>query len=152
MVTAPITGILKDVKGITPGAFLVSGTIVAEISPDTDLVAECYLSPSDIGTMKKNNKVNFQIDAFNYNQWGLATGHIKEISKDVDLLDNQPVFTVKCIVNQSYLTLSNGFQGELKKGMTFNARFLLTERTLFELLYDKADDWLNPSNSLIAEK
>ena len=33
-----------------------------------------------------------------------------------------------------------------EKGMTLNARFLLTERTLFDLLYDKVDDWLNPSN------
>lgn len=152
VIIAPISGVLKNTKGITAGSFLVSGAVVAEISPDTNLIAECYLSPSDIGMMKNNNDVNFQVDAFNYNQWGLATGHVNEISKDVDILDNKPVFTVKCIVDQTYLALSNGFQGELKKGMTFNARFLLTERTLFELLYDKVDDWLNPSSSLIAEK
>jgi len=29
--------------------------------------------------------------------------------------------------------------------MTLQARFLVTERTLFQLLYDKADDWLNPN-------
>jgi len=33
--------------------------------------------------------------------------------------------------------------------MTFNARFKLTERTLFELLYDKIDNWLNPSNQVL---
>lgn len=30
--------------------------------------------------------------------------------------------------------------------MTFNARFELTERTLYQLLYDKVDDWMNPTN------
>ena len=35
--------------------------------------------------------------------------------------------------------------------MLVNARFELTERTLFDLLYDKMDDWVNPSTQ-IAEK
>jgi HlyD family secretion protein len=28
--------------------------------------------------------------------------------------------------------------------MSLTARFNVTERTLFQLLYDKVDDWLNP--------
>jgi HlyD family secretion protein len=39
----------------------------------------------------------------------------------------------------------NGVKGNLKKGMTFQARFILTKRSLFQLLYDKADDWMNPA-------
>jgi HlyD family secretion protein len=33
----------------------------------------------------------------------------------------------------------------IKKGMTVQVRFLVTRRTLFQLLFDKADDWLNPN-------
>jgi len=29
--------------------------------------------------------------------------------------------------------------------MTLRALFFVTRRTLFQLLYDKADDWLNPN-------
>jgi HlyD family secretion protein len=29
--------------------------------------------------------------------------------------------------------------------MTVLARFQVTRRTLFQLLFDKADDWLNPN-------
>ncbi|TPN87967.1 HlyD family secretion protein [Aquimarina algicola] len=146
MIIAPIDGILKNVTGIAPGSFITAGTKLAEISPDTRLVAECYLSPSDIGLISKNKTVNFQVDAFNYNQWGLATGQILEISKDIDMIDNQPVFKVKCQVDQNFLQLKNGFKGNFNKGMTLNARFQLTERTLYDLLYDKVDDWLNPSS------
>ena len=96
--------------------------------------------------------VNFQIDAFNYNQWGLATGRITQISKDVDMVNNQPVFKVKCFIDQNNLTLKNGFKGYLDKGMTLSARFQLTERTLFDLLYDKVDDWLNPASPNVALK
>ncbi len=150
VITAPIDGILKNVVGIEEGSLLPGGANIAEISPDTGLIAECYLSPSDIGLVSKDKKVNFQIDAFNYNQWGLATGEVLEVSKDVDIINEAPVFKVRCKIDQSHLQLKNGFKGSLNKGMTLSARFQLTERTLFDLLYDKVDDWLNPSSPTIA--
>lgn len=151
LITAPIDGILKNVLGIEPGSLIAGGLTIAEISPDTGLVAECYLSPSDIGLVGRNKSVNFQIDAFNYNQWGLATGKILEISKDVDIINDRPVFKVRCAIDQGHLELKNGFKGSFNKGMTLSARFQLTQRTLYELLYDKVDDWFNPSSPTIAE-
>ncbi|MBQ4801738.1 HlyD family efflux transporter periplasmic adaptor subunit [Aquimarina sp. MMG015] len=146
IITAPIDGILKSVKGIEPGSMIISGSPIAEISPDTGLIVECYLSPSDIGLVSEEKQVSFQVDAFNYNQWGLATGKILDISKDIDMVNNQPVFKVRCKIDQEHLALKNGFKGNFNKGMTLSARFQLTERTLFDLLYDKVDDWLNPSS------
>lgn len=32
----------------------------------------------------------------------------------------------------------------LKKGMNFTGRFIVTKRTLYHLLFDNVDDWLNP--------
>ncbi|WP_062055848.1 HlyD family secretion protein [Aquimarina longa] len=151
VIIAPIDGVLKNVMGIASGSLITAGVNLAEISPNTTLIAECYLPPSDIGLIRENRSVNFQVDAFNYNQWGLATGKIMEISKDVDMINKQPVFKVRCAINQNHLELKNGFKGSLHKGMTFNARFPIAERTLFELLYDKIDDWLNPSSPIIAD-
>jgi hypothetical protein len=36
-------------------------------------------------------------------------------------------------------------KGNLKKGMTVSAHFKLARRSLFDLLYQKMDDWVNPS-------
>ena len=146
---APINGVLKNVKGIVNGSFVTGGNPIAEISPNTKLIAECYLSPVDIGWIERTKSVMLQVDAFNYNQWGLASGKIEAISKDIDLVNEQPVFKVRCTVDRPYLSLDNNFKGYLKRGMTFNARFQLTERTLFQLLYDKVDDWLNPNNNAV---
>ncbi|WP_318345992.1 HlyD family secretion protein [Flagellimonas baculiformis] len=145
VVTAPISGSLVNPMGIERGSIVSSGSILTEISPDTELLAVCYVSPSDIGLIDESKPVNFQIDAFNYNQWGLATGKILEISQDVELINEQPVFEVRCQMNEEFLQLKNGVRGTIKKGMTFNARFKLTERTLYQLLYDKVDDWMNPA-------
>lgn len=148
IIKAPITGTLLNVKGIEKGSFISSGLQLAEISPQSDLIVECYISPTDIGLLKKENSVNFQVSAFNYNQWGLANGKIEEIGSDVQMVNNTPMFKVLCSLDQNFLELKNGFKGYFKKGMFVNARFELTQRTLFDLLYDKMDDWLNPSNQI----
>lgn len=150
VILAPSNGTLLNAKGIDTGSFVYSGMTLAEISPDTDLLVECYISPSDIGLLKSKNKVNFQVDAFNYNQWGLATGKVLQIGKDIEVINNQPVFKVQCSLDKTFLQLKNGFKGSLGKGMALNARFELTQRSLYDLLYDKADDWLNPTREEIA--
>ncbi len=86
-----------------------------------------------------------QISAFNYNQWGLLTGKIIEISNDIQLVKEQPIFKVKCALDQDFLKLKNGYPAKFKKGMTLHARFMVTKRSLWQLLYDKVDDWVNPN-------
>lgn len=146
IIKAPITGTLLNVKGIEKGSFLQNGIQLAEISPKSELIVECFINPTDIGLLQKDTKVNFQVSAFNYNQWGVASGKILEISNDIQMVNNNPVFRIVCGLDQEYLQLKNGFKGQLKKGMLVNARFELAERTLFDLLYDKVDDWVNPSS------
>ncbi|NQX81749.1 MAG: HlyD family efflux transporter periplasmic adaptor subunit, partial [Flavobacteriaceae bacterium] len=143
---ATASGTLLNVKGLQVGGFLQAGFQFGEISPSGKLLVECYVLPLDIGLLKLGDTCNFQIDAFNYNRWGLATGQIIEISEDVEMMENKPVFKVRCEIDQQYLQLKNGFKGNLIKGMTLNARFTLANRSLYQLLYDKMDDWLNPNN------
>ncbi|GLU45098.1 HlyD family secretion protein [Allomuricauda sp. NBRC 101325] len=144
-VIAPVSGSLVNLIGVEKGSNITSGTILAEISPDTNLLVECYVNPMDIGFINKSKPINFQIDAFNYNQWGLATGKILDISQDIEIIENRPVFKVRCSINEMFLELKNGTRGTIKKGMTLNARFELTERSLYQLLYDKVDNWINPT-------
>lgn len=145
IIKAPVSGTIQNVTGIYAGSTVMAGQDLAQISPDTSLIVEAYLSPNDIGLIRKKMEARFQIDAFNYNQWGMASGIVEEISNDVQLIDNRPMFKVRCSLNKNFLQLKNGYQGFLKKGMTLQARFMVTERTLWQLLYDKADDWLNPN-------
>ncbi|RAV29508.1 HlyD family secretion protein [Sinomicrobium soli] len=149
VLTAPVSGTLLRVAGIEEGGYINSGVNIGEISPDTGLLIECYITPSDIGLVRESQAVTYQIDAFNYNQWGFATGQIVSIGNDIENIDEETaVFKVRCSINEKYLQLKNGFRGNLGKGMTLTANFKLTERSLFDLLYDKVDDWLNPSRAL----
>ncbi|MCZ4222495.1 HlyD family secretion protein [Pedobacter rhodius] len=145
-IRAPLTGTVQELKGIQPGSSISANEILGEISPDSGLIAETYVAPKDIGLLKIGTKARFQIDAYNYNEWGMATGKIISISSDIFMQnDAQPFFKVRCLLDKNSLNLKNGYIGKIKKGMTLQARFFVTRRTLFQLLYDKADDWLNPN-------
>ena len=142
---APVAGTLLEVAGLNTDGFVQVGQPIAKLSPNSNLVVECYVAPTDIGYVQKGKKVTFKIDAYNYNQWGLAQGTISSIGDDIELLDGKPVFTLRCQIDTPTLRLKNGVEGALKKGMTLTAQFVLTKRSLFDLLYDNLDDWLNPA-------
>ncbi|MBI1768040.1 MAG: HlyD family efflux transporter periplasmic adaptor subunit [Bacteroidetes bacterium] len=145
VIKAPVTGNIQNLAGIYQGSAVFTNQDIAQISPATNLIVEAYINPNDIGFIRSGMSARFQVDAFNYNQWGLASGRVMEISNDVHFINEKPVFKVKCQLDKEYLQLKNGYKGYLKKGMTLQARFMVTERTLWQLLYDKADDWLNPN-------
>jgi HlyD family secretion protein len=144
VLVAPITGTLQKPVVIYPGSIVYANQDLAQISPDTDLIVEAYVSPSHVGLLRRGMSVRFLIDAFNYNQWGFGNGAVVDISNDVHLINDKPVFKIRCSLNQDYLQLKNGYKGVLKKGMSLRARFIVTKRTLWELLSDKVDNWLNP--------
>lgn len=148
-VKAVINGSLQSLGGVRPGMYIFSNQKIAEISPDSRVIAFVYVKPSDIGLIYKGQKVEFQIDAFNYNQWGLISGKVLDISDDIVLSSgNKPLFKVKCALEKNQLKLKNGYQGNLKKGMSVIAHFTIAKRNLYELLYDKIDDWINPNANL----
>jgi len=144
IITAPISGTITGYTGVKESNFIVPNQQIARISPDDELLVECYVSPSNIGLIHADMDVRFQFHSFNYNQWGIGSGKVTELSSNVVNINDQPYFKVRCSLDQSYLSLKNGYKGYLKKGMTLTGRFMITKRTLFQLLYDKTDNWLNP--------
>jgi len=118
---------------------------IAEISPEGRLVACCFVRPSDIGLIRPQQKVRIQVDAFNYNEWGLLDATILDVSDDLIMVNgSEPRFRVRCLPVSEFMSRKGGPRAELKKGMSFNARIIVTRRTLFRLLLDKTDDWMNP--------
>ncbi|WP_443945387.1 HlyD family secretion protein [Pedobacter sp. AW1-32] len=143
---APVNGSVQNLAGLQNGAYVFANQKIGEVSPDAGLIAYCYIQPADIGLIKKGQEVRLQINAYNYNQWGLASAKVIDISDDIIISNgNKPVFKVKCEIDQNFLRLKNGYKGYLKKGMDFTARFKITKRSLYQLLYDKVDDWVNPN-------
>jgi HlyD family secretion protein len=145
IVLAPTSGEIIQSSDIQTGSIVNAGQKIAEISPESELVATCFVKPSDIGFIHEKQKVKIQVDAFNYNEWGMLQGDIIDISDDM-IVENGSVayFRVRCKPEKTFLTLKNGYKADIKKGMSLNTRILVIRRSLFHLLFDKADKWFNP--------
>lgn len=146
-IRSPISGVIQGINNKYAGGFIQAGESICTISPETTLVAECYVSPQQVGLIKENQEVKYQIDAFDYNYFGILTGKVESVDNDFTILDNKPVFKIHCSFDSKQLYLKNGFNGVLKKGLTFQARLVITNRTLWQLLWDKLDNWFNPTSS-----
>lgn len=146
VVTTPVRGTLDHFSGIYKGSSIQAGSTLAVVSPDSTLYAEVYVSPRNIGYIHIGMPVNIQISSFNYNEWGTIKGEVIEISSDflTDSSGKNTFYKVKCSMERNYLTRKNGVTGMLKKGMSISSHFIITKRSLFDLLYQKMDDWANP--------
>ncbi|MBK8884442.1 MAG: HlyD family efflux transporter periplasmic adaptor subunit [Bacteroidales bacterium] len=145
IVLAPTRGKILQSSDILLGSLVSPGQKIAEISPDGELVATCFVKPGEIGLINEAQKLRIQVDAYNYHEWGLLPGSIIDISDDMIIEDRSlAYFKIKCKPERQYLTLKNGTKAYIKKGMSFNARFVITRRSLYNLLFDKADKWFNP--------
>lgn len=145
-VKSPVSGTLDQFSGIYRGSSIRAGESLAVISPDSTLYFEVYVTPRNIGYLSLGMPVIVQVESFNYNEWGTVGGTVKDISSDF-MTDKQghSFYKVKCGMDRDYLQLKNGRTGRLKKGMTVSAHFMITRRSLFDLLYQKMDDWVNPA-------
>lgn len=146
IVRSPVSGTLDHFSGIYRGSSIQSGQSLAVISPDSTMYFEVYVTPRNIGYIHAGMPVNVQVESFNYNEWGIINGKVEDISSDF-LTDSQgsSYYKVKCSMEKSHLSLKNGRTGKLKKGMNVSAHFMITKRSLFDLLYQKMDNWMNPT-------
>lgn len=144
VVLAPISGTIESFSGLQVGSFLNASQPIATISAVDNLIVESTISPNDIGLIKKNQVVKFQIDAFNYNQWGLLEGKVIDIDRNITIQGEQAFFKVRCALNSVEMKLQSGYKTKVSKGMTLTSRYIITRRSLFDLLFDKINDWLNP--------
>lgn len=157
VVTSPVTGTLDQFRAIYNGATVQAGSSLAVISPDSTLYFDVFVSPRNIGYLHVGMPANMQIETFNYNEWGTISGKVQEISSDFfsDPSSGATYYKVKCSMDNDFLMRKNGVTGKLKKGMNVSCHFVITRRSLFDLLYQKMDDWVNPTqyvNKLMDEK
>ena len=145
LVKAPTSGIIQGINTRYQGGLLQANETLCTISPEGDLIGECYVPTRDIGLLKIGQSVRYQMEAFDYNYFGVLTGKVAAIDNDFTVINNTPVFKVRCSFDSTQLHLKNGFTGTLKKGLNFQARFIVARRSLWQLLYDNLDDWLNPN-------
>jgi hemolysin D len=141
-ITAPVTGEIFDLKAY-PGYVPPSGQNappVLKIVPTEDLVAEIFISPKDIGFVKKGMDTDVRISAFNYSDYGDIDGKVNFISTSA-LEPEAPYdffrYVAKVNLDKDYLVI-NGEKKYLQPGMEVQANVRINkDRTVFQLFIGK---------------
>jgi HlyD family secretion protein len=137
--------------GLHAGLYLPAGQRLGDISPGGGLQADVYISPRDIGFVHAGQRVNLQVDAFPYTEWGMLQGRVHDISQDFVQVGQQLAFRAVVDLDGTGLRSSRGNAVYVRRGMTVNARFILKRRTLFDILYGKFSESLDPAGKPSAQ-
>ena len=82
--TAPVDGIVNNIKVNTVGAVVRAGDTVVELLPTGDnLIAEAKISPSDIAFVAVGQDASVKLDAYDSSIFGAMHGKVSYISPDV---------------------------------------------------------------------
>lgn len=144
-VRSPAAGTFQQGEPVARGSFVAANQLLGHVSPDTTLQVVAYVAPQDAGLLQPGMAARFRVEAYPHHQWGTVRGELVEVADDVTMVDGQPVYRVRSRLDRTWLELADGTRAFFRKGMSVHGRFLVARRSLFQLLFDKAGDWLNPS-------
>ena len=141
-IVAPVTGEVFDLRaypGFVPPAGQAARPVL-KIVPTEDLIAEVFVTPEDIGFVKKGMPVDVRVSAFDFGEYGGIDGEIKFISSSA--LEPEPPYdffryVIKVELDQNYLMV-RGKKEFIQPGMQVQANVKINEnRTVWNLLTDQ---------------
>ena len=137
---SPVDGIVFDILPTTPGFVITTAEPAIQIIPETDLVANVFVTNKDIGFIQEGMEVELQVDAFPATEFGTIPGTLVSIGDDVlEPEESRPfyAFAVKIELDQQYFELKTGKKIKLQAGMSIGANIKLRERSVLSLFTDQ---------------
>lgn len=139
LVTAPIAGRILDMAPSAPGSVIAPREIVARIVPldgdgAVDLVAEVSISPDDIGYIDANAQAEVEVTTFDADLFGDITGTVVSLSpSSLAVEEGVAMFRARLALDRLEAKVGD-LRLRLAPGMLVQARFVTSERTLFDYL------------------
>jgi len=145
IIKAPISGtVLMQEPLYAGGSVLPSGELLS-ISPEQDLIVECWMSPTDMVTIYHGQTITYSIPEIRNQMSTRLAGTVISIAEDYTLVNNKPMFKIRCSLDQKKVQLQNGFSYFLGRGLLLETRFILARKSYWELMYQQLYDWFNPA-------
>jgi adhesin transport system membrane fusion protein len=83
VITAPMSGIVKNIKVTTIGGVIAPGEEIMQLVPTNDkLVIETFVKPADVAFLRPGLPATVKILAYDYSIYGGLQGTVAEISPD----------------------------------------------------------------------
>lgn len=133
-ITAPVSGVVKDLRYHTIGGVIAPGAVIMELVPiDDDLVVQIRIDPADIGQVAVGQEVLIKVSAYEYARYGGIKGTLARISPStIESEDGQTFYEGLVHLERNYVGEDPG--NRILPGMTVNADIRTGQKTVFEYL------------------
>lgn len=137
--TAPVKGIVKNVRATTVGGVVRAGDEVMQIVPMNDtLLIEAKVRPADVAFLKPGLRATIKLDAYDYTIYGTLTGRLSYISADTFNEENraneQTYYRVHIETKDRQLSARKGEILEIIPGMTTTVEIITGSNTVLRYL------------------
>ena len=138
-ITAPVSGIVKNILITTQGAKVRPGDVILELVPSNDkLIIEGKFNPKELSFIRLGQKAAVKLDAYDYSIYGIFHGVVTYISPDSISERTQKgeefYFRVQIELDTKELIAKNGRKIEISPGMSANIDIITGERTVLDYL------------------
>ena len=147
IVKATMSGTINSSIELVEGNILQSGIEVLSIIPkdDSNYKVNIYVNNADIGKLKEDMQVKFNVYALPNSEYGYLTGTIDTISMDlkVDNSSGSAYYLVETRLDNNILINSKGQEGNLKAGMACQAQMVTENKRILLYLLEKINLWMD---------
>jgi multidrug efflux pump subunit AcrA (membrane-fusion protein) len=143
VIRAPITGTVMQLKLRNPGQVIQPSEAVAQIAPlKAPIVIKAQVPAQDIDKVKTGQKVQMQVSACPYPEFGTLQGTVKTVAPDALLVETNspnPVASYEVTITPNTTYLGRGDrQCHLKSGMEGRADIISRQETVLLFILRKA--------------
>jgi multidrug efflux pump subunit AcrA (membrane-fusion protein) len=144
-ITAPVGGIITNLNLRNSGQVVKLGEDIARIVPSGNALAiESNVSPAEIGKLKRGQRVEMQVSACPYPEYGTLSGTIGQISADTikspSAIETKPAISAyKVTIKPNSLELVRGQKKcQIRLGMEGKTEIITGEETFLQFMLRKA--------------
>ncbi|MHB1655110.1 MAG: HlyD family type I secretion periplasmic adaptor subunit [Burkholderiales bacterium] len=131
--TSPINGTVQQLTVHTIGGVVPAAQPLMLIVPSEKFVTvEGEMENKDVGFVRKGQKAEVKIDAFDYTKYGTIPAHVAHVSHDAIQDDKKGLlYSVEIVLDQPYIMV-DGRKIPLIAGMSVNAEIKTGSRRIIE--------------------
>lgn len=141
IIKANVSGYFYVSQDLKTGSFVQEGSSIGTIYPEAEskYYAEIYVENTDIGKIKEEQKVKFEIAAYPSSEYGYFEGTVENIAKDisVDQSTGYAYYVVRVKCKNMTLKGKDGKEVTLINGMACQAKIVTDEKKILTYLLEK---------------
>ncbi|MBN2729553.1 MAG: HlyD family efflux transporter periplasmic adaptor subunit [Bacteroidales bacterium] len=141
-VSAPIDGIINEIKNLNQGDIIIAGEEILRIIPNSSsgLKAELMIDPAYIALVKTGQTVNLRFPGLPPSDFGQLPCIVSMIPADVNVINSSlVVFVVEATIPDATLVSSRGEKILLRPGISSDARIIVDNDTVLRMILRRLD-------------